>query len=113
MKKNKRLGIFLIAALMALAVGCSEPLSRREQGALIGGSIGAGTGAIIGHQLGHTGSGALIGAPIGLLAGALIGDAVMAEDRRNYYQDLELARMRRELERLRWENERLRDRYYR
>jgi hypothetical protein len=46
-------------ALMTL--GCSEPLTKREQGGLLGAGLGAGTGAIIGSTVGHAAGGALIG----------------------------------------------------
>jgi len=60
----------LIALLLGgLVAGCTAT----QQGAVAGGAIGAGTGAIIGHQSGHGGEGALIGAGIGALSGALIG----------------------------------------
>jgi len=49
--------------------GCTST----EKGAVVGGGLGAGTGAIIGHQSGHTAAGALIGAAVGGLGGALIG----------------------------------------
>lgn len=68
--------LFTIAAVVAgLALaGCET--TATEDGALIGGALGAGTGAIIGHQTGHAGEGALIGAGIGALTGAIVGDAV-------------------------------------
>ena len=56
--------VFLTGALI-ISTGCSEPLSKREQGGLIGGGIGAGTGAIIGSTVGHAAVGALIGGPGG------------------------------------------------
>ena len=55
-----------------------------QDGALIGGALGAGSGAIIGHQSGYGGEGALIGAGAGALAGALIGDQV-GQHRRKYH----------------------------
>jgi hypothetical protein len=54
--------------------GC-ESLSHTENGALAGGAIGAGTGALIGNMTGHAGGGALIGAGVGALSGGLIGHA--------------------------------------
>jgi hypothetical protein len=73
----------LSLALAVTALGCSAPLTTREKGALAGGAIGAGTGAVIGSQVGHTGGGALIGAGIGAVSGAIIGDAIQgAEERR-------------------------------
>ena len=50
--------------------GCAVLITTREKGALAGGALGAGMGAIIGNQVGHQGSGALIG---GALGGGLIG----------------------------------------
>ena len=61
------------AALFALA-GCET--TPTQQGAVIGGALGAGAGAIIGNQSGHGGEGALIGAAGGALAGAVAGDQV-------------------------------------
>jgi hypothetical protein len=73
MKTIRLLGAAVLPAL--LACGCSS-LSHTENGALAGGAIGAGTGAIIGHATGHTGPGALIGAGVGALSGGLIGHAM-------------------------------------
>src|SRR4030095_11746173 len=58
---------FFLAVLLVLSVGCTQPLTKREQGGLIGGGIGAASGAIIGSSVGHATAGALIGGPIGLL----------------------------------------------
>lgn len=64
------------AVLPALfACGCSN-LSHTENGALVGGGLGAATGAIIGKATGHTAGGALIGAGVGALSGGLVGNAV-------------------------------------
>ncbi len=74
MKKIELFGI--IGALALLAVGCETPegrVDRTATGALAGGAIGAGTGAIIGSQSRHAGEGALIGGAIGALTGGLIG----------------------------------------
>ena len=88
------------------AVGCSAPLSTREQGGLIGAGIGAGSGAIIGSTVGHAAVGALIGGPVGLLAGALIGDQLMSQGQ---HQQRQIDSNQSELERLRRENQRLRE----
>jgi outer membrane lipoprotein SlyB len=108
---------FSLAALVMLSVGCTEPLSKREQSALVGGGIGAAGGAIIGSTVGRAAGGALIGGPIGLLAGALIGDQFMAQDQRQDIQQrqidrnqAEITRLRREIERLQLETDRLRER---
>lgn len=67
----------LIPALMILATvpflnGCSS-MSHTGEGALAGGAIGAGTGAVISQA---TGGKAGTGAVVGGLAGALLGGAI-------------------------------------
>ena len=67
--------ILVLIALMAgwiLLSGCTTT----QKGALVGSAVGAGSGAIIGHQSGHRGRGALIGAGVGAITGALVGDFV-------------------------------------
>ena len=72
---RNQLVLLAIAAMpAALLAGCET--TPVQQGALIGGAIGAGSGAIIGNQSHHAGSGALIGAAAGGLGGALFGDMV-------------------------------------
>lgn len=71
-----------VLVLVMFVASCSTPLSTRERGALAGGAIGAGTGALIGSTTGHAGAGALIGAGVGVLGGALIGDAMQAQEQR-------------------------------
>ncbi len=64
----------LVAAALVpavLACGC-QSMNNTEKGALTGGAIGTGAGALIGHATGHTGAGAVIGG----LAGAVFGGAV-------------------------------------
>ena len=78
MKNNliKKAGVFLSGAglsALLLTSGCTT-----TDNAIIGGLVGAGTGAIIGHQSGETGEGAAIGAAAGALGGLLLGDE--AED---------------------------------
>ena len=71
--------IWLVGAMALLAVGCETPdgrVDRTATGALAGGAIGAGTGAIIGSQSRHAGEGALIGGAIGALTGGLIGHGI-------------------------------------
>jgi len=68
-----------IAALLPFATGCST-MSNTGKGALAGGAIGAGTGALIGQAAGgKAGPGAVIGGAIGALTGGAIGNE---EDRR-------------------------------
>lgn len=67
----------LTAAVFALALSnCAAPAGPNTQrGAATGALLGAGAGAIIGHQSGNTAGGALIGAAAGGTAGALYGNA--------------------------------------
>jgi len=63
------------AALTMGLVGCAEQMGPNTQrGAATGGLIGAGAGAIIGHQSGNTLGGALIGGAAGATAGGLYGN---------------------------------------
>ena len=75
----------LIASAAILAFGCQTPDGRTDRtatGALTGGAIGAGTGAIIGNYAGHnTAGGAAIGGAIGLLTGGIIGNAMDQQQR--------------------------------
>lgn len=63
-----------ICALMLTLGACSQPLSNRERGALIGGGAGAAGGALIGGVTGAPGTGALIGGAAGAVGGGLVGD---------------------------------------
>jgi len=108
--KSYFIRVVFLLVLFSLNMGCSEPISKREQGGLLGLGVGAGTGAIIGSTVGHAAVGALIGGPIGLIGGALIGDQLMGQDRRQAAQQRVLDGNRDELEQLRRENERLRER---
>ena len=67
-----------VVALCTLAIGCATA-TPTQKGAVAGSAVGAGLGAIIGHQSGKTAEGALIGAAAGGLGGALIGDAMAAK----------------------------------
>ena len=60
----------IVASALVLA-GCE---TKAQEGALIGGGLGAGAGAIIGSTSGHAGGGAVIGGAIGAGSGAIIGN---------------------------------------
>ena len=64
-------GAITLAALVETAGCATTPV---QNGALKGGVVGAGAGAIIGNQSRHAGEGALIGGAAGALGGAIIGD---------------------------------------
>ncbi|RJP73892.1 MAG: hypothetical protein C4532_03450 [Candidatus Abyssobacteria bacterium SURF_17] len=68
MKRNITV-ISLALFLAALVVGCTTT----EKGAIAGGALGAGTGAVIGHQSGRGIEGAVIGGAVGAISGGLIG----------------------------------------
>ena len=68
--------------LAVAATGCTSPY-HSDQGALFGGLLGAGTGAVVGHALGSTGTGAAIGAGVGALSGAAIGNGMDETEARN------------------------------
>ncbi len=76
-------GVTLLAAGLILA-GCQTydgEYDRTATGALGGGALGAGAGAIIGSQSGHAGEGALIGGALGALTGGIIGHAMDQQQR--------------------------------
>jgi hypothetical protein len=62
--------------------GCASP-SHTGDGALFGGLLGAGTGAVVGHAVGNTGAGALLGAGVGAVSGAAVGNAMDESEARN------------------------------
>jgi len=96
---RKTFGILALGTIVL--TGCaSGGLTAREKGALGGGALGAGAGAIIGHQTGHAGAGAAIGGALGALGGAVVGDQMEAQNQRSSAQDAELERQRREIEEL-------------
>ena len=72
----RRVGLCSLAVVGALLVtGCYYPNGQPNQtatGALVGGSLGAATGAMVSH---HRGAGALVGGAIGALAGGMIGQS--------------------------------------
>ena len=74
-------GAAAIAVSMALA-GCYGPPSQRD--ALMGGAIGAGSGALIGSAVDHPGMGALVGGVAGAGAGYLDGEHQENEWRYRY-----------------------------
>jgi uncharacterized protein YcfJ len=81
-------------AFIALCLTSCGPSGKR--GAAIGGLLGAGAGAIIGHQSGRGLEGAAIGGAVGAGTGGLLGGA-RDDDRRAHE------------ERHRWENKRARE----
>jgi uncharacterized protein YcfJ len=104
MKKSVAYSSILLSLFL---IACSEPLSTREKGAVVGTFTGAGLGAAIGAAAGNAGAGAGIGAAVGLIGGAMIGDQMQARqkqeqdvDRRITAQQAEIERQEREIQRL-------------
>lgn len=78
MKTKLKVSIFAVATSAVLLTGCVDPNGQQNNtgtGALIGGALGAITGAAIGGPR-HGGEGALIGAAAGLVAGGAIGNSM-------------------------------------
>ncbi len=71
--------VTLVGTLAVVALAGCESLgtaaqSKTNQGAVLGGLLGAGTGAIVGNQMHHhAGAGTAIGAALGALGGGLVG----------------------------------------
>ena len=82
--KNTSLGLGIIglAVILSGCVGPDGQPDRAGTGALLGGLLGATSGALIGGSSDRGGEGALIGGAIGALAGGLMGDA-MDQDQRD------------------------------
>jgi len=72
-------GIVMVG-LALVTTGCASTQSK--DGAVLGGFLGAGVGAVMGHQTGHGGEGALIGGVIGAASGAIIGEERAQEQAR-------------------------------
>jgi outer membrane lipoprotein SlyB len=107
---------FLTMAVLILTIGllaCSEPITTRETGAVIGTVGGAAAGGIVGSAVGHPAAGAAIGGALGLGTGALIGDRLQSVEKKQTDLDKqikenenELQRQRQELENLKKQTER-------
>ncbi len=74
-------GLFVLLGLAA--AGCRSPY-HADRGALTGGLLGAGTGAILGEVISDKpGAGAAIGAGIGAVTGGLIGNGLDEVEAKN------------------------------
>jgi len=69
-----------VLALVTLLTSCSQPLSQREKGTLVGTGLGAATGAIIGAAVGNPAAGAAIGGAVGAAGGALVGNELQKRE---------------------------------
>lgn len=80
----KPLMLIGLCTVIPLTAGCAH--TPTSHGALAGGALGAGLGALIGNQTGDAGEGALVGAGVGALSGALIGNAFERRDRYDHHR---------------------------
>jgi hypothetical protein len=87
------------ALSLTLVSGCAG-MNTTQKGALGGGVLGAGAGALIGRQSGKTAGGAAIGGALGALNGGVIGYNLQKGEERQAATDAELSRQRREINRL-------------
>ncbi len=62
----------ILTAVVIISFGCTST----QKGAVIGGAVGAGAGAVIGHQSGRAAEGAVIGGAVGAASGTVIGEQV-------------------------------------
>jgi uncharacterized protein YcfJ len=77
--KSSLLAITSVLAAISLS-NCAAPVGPNTQRGLAAGALlGAGVGAIIGHQTGSAGQGAMVGAATGGAAGGLFGNAADQE----------------------------------
>ena len=104
--KRMLISLFVLPLLFG-SLACSTPLSTREKGAGIGALGGAAAGGLIGSAVKHPAAGALIGGALGLGAGALIGDQMQGQEQQQQQQQRQIDQNQAELQRQRQELERL------
>lgn len=86
-----------------MLIGCSgRSISHRDEGMLVGGVVGAGTGAVVGNQFGSPATGTIIGGVSGATIGNIVGSG---QDR----SEARRAQQRRVLERQAIERKRQQD----
>ena len=100
--------LVLIAAATFFLMACaSQPLSTREKGTLLGGVVGAGSGAIIGSAVGAPGAGAAIGGALGVGTGYVVGNALQNNEIATQRTQTRVASQQREISAQRFEIQRL------
>ncbi len=76
-------------------------------GAVEEGSVGAGTGAIIGAAVGHPGVGAAIGGGVGAVGGYAVGNAMQNQENQQQQTQSQIEQQQQEIERQRRELEQM------
>jgi uncharacterized protein YcfJ len=95
--------LVVCTALVGLLAGGCGQLNTTQKNALGGGVLGAGAGALIGHQTHHTAGGAAIGGALGALAGTAFGYQMQQTEERQAAQQAQINRQAREIRRLKAE----------
>lgn len=90
--------LILAAAFMTGAPVWAQSLSTTGQGTVVGGLIGAGSGAIVGAAVHHPVVGTLVGGGVGAVGGALVGNQLETEQKTNARLRSELSYQQREIE---------------
>ena len=91
-KSFSTLKVFIVFLALTLSACSSVQIGQRESGALIGGALGAGLGAIVGNQTGNSGAGVAIGSGVGLIAGGLIGNQIEKRDEAFRAKDVRISK---------------------
>jgi len=78
-----RVSVMHLCLIASFALGGCQSPYRSDQGALMGGLLGAGTGAVVGSAVHNPLAGAAIGAGVGALGGAAVGNALDEQDAKN------------------------------
>ncbi len=103
--KRSVCGLLIVTSLTLIEVSTVRAegvlgLSTTATNALGGGMLGAGAGAIIGHQTHHAAGGVAIGGGFGLVSGGLIGHQIQQGEERSAAQQQQINRQQREINRL-------------
>jgi uncharacterized protein YcfJ len=97
-------GIALALCVMLPAASASaQQVSTTAQGAIGGGLLGAGTGAIVGAAVHHPVKGALIGAGVGAVGGGLIGNQLQQREAAQHQLQAEVNAQQHQIDRQRQE----------
>src|SRR5437660_10656081 len=95
-----RLTALSVLVVSLVLVNSCAYLNTTQKNALGGGMLGAGAGALIGHQSHHTAGGAAIGGGLGLVSGGLVGYQLQQGEERSAAQQRQINRQQREINRL-------------
>jgi len=96
-------GFTVVIAFVAaiFLAGCAGgPLTTREKGTGIGALGGAAVGGIIGSTVGRAGTGAVIGGLLGLGAGAVVGDQLQGREKEQKSLEVQIELQQKDLERM-------------